>query len=109
MGVKWKNAMEKKGLKVNIGKTKVMCSEYGVGRVNKTSNYPCGVCGFGVGEKNSNSIACTKCRHWIHKRCSGVKIELRNLLKLKLKITHVENASLRYKVAVDSQMIKSCS
>ena len=54
--------MEKKGLKVNIGKTKVMCSEYGVGRVNKTSNYPCGVCGFGVGEENSNSIACTKCR-----------------------------------------------
>ena len=88
--VTWKNAMEKKGLKVNIGKTKVMCSEYGVGRVNKTSNYPCGVCGFGVGEENSNSIACTKCRHWIHKRCSGVKIELRKLTK-----TQIENYTCR--------------
>ena len=82
--VTWKNEMEKKGLKVNIGKTKVMCSEYGMGRVNKTSNYPCGVCGFGVGEENSNSIACTKCRHWIHKRCSGVKVELRKLSKAKI-------------------------
>ena len=42
--VTWKNAMEKKGLKVNIGKTKVMCSEYGMGRVNNTSDYPCKWC-----------------------------------------------------------------
>ena len=69
----WKDEMEKKGLKVNIGKTKVMCSQYGKGRVNKTARYPCGVCGWGVGEEYSNSIACTKCRLWIHKRCSGLK------------------------------------
>ena len=68
----WKNEIEKKGLKVNIGKTKVLCSEYGKGKVNKTSNYPCGVCEFGVGEENSNSFACTKCRTWIHKKCTGV-------------------------------------
>ena len=48
--------MEKTGYKVNIGKTKVMRSEYGMGRVNTTSNYPCGVRGFGVGEENSMDI-----------------------------------------------------
>ena len=31
--------------------------------------YPCYVCGKGVGR---NSVQCTKCQHWVHKRCSGV-------------------------------------
>ena len=31
--------------------------------------YPCFVCGKGVGR---NSVQCTKCQHWVHKRCSGV-------------------------------------
>ena len=57
--------MEKEGLKKNIAKTQVMCSEYVKGRVKKTSNCPCGLC---VVEENSNSIACIKCsRHWVHK------------------------------------------
>ena len=71
--VAWKGAMEKKGLKVNIGKTKVMCSELGKGRVNKSANDPCGVCGNGVG---INSILCTKCNHWVHKRCTKIKKSL---------------------------------
>jgi hypothetical protein len=68
--IAWKTAMEKKGLKVNMGKTKVMCSERGRGNVNKSTNYPCGVCGLGVGD---NSIFCTKCSQWVHKRCTKLK------------------------------------
>ena len=30
----------------------------------------CGVCGTGVG---SNSIQCTSCHKWVHKKCSGIK------------------------------------
>ena len=32
--------------------------------------WPCGVCGKGVGR---NSIQCTECEKWVHKRCSGIK------------------------------------
>jgi hypothetical protein len=32
--------------------------------------FPCGVCGKGAG---SNSIMCTPCGKWVHKRCSGVR------------------------------------
>ena len=48
----WKNAMEKKGLRVNVGQKQVMCSEHGKGKVNKSTNFPCGVCGLGV-QRNS--------------------------------------------------------
>ena len=34
-----------------------------------TGKYPCEVCGKGVG---SNSIKCTSCNAWIHKKCSGI-------------------------------------
>ena len=40
-----------------------------MGKVIKTGAYPCGVCSKGVG---SNSIQCTSCKAWIHKRCSGI-------------------------------------
>ena len=32
--------------------------------------YPCSVRGKGVGR---NSVQCTKCQQWVHKRCSGVQ------------------------------------
>ena len=34
---------------------------------------PCGVCGKGV---QANSVQCTVCKKWIHKRCSGVRGDL---------------------------------
>ena len=37
--------------------------------VIRSGRYPCGVCGRGVGQ---NSILCTTCRLWCHKRCSGL-------------------------------------
>jgi hypothetical protein len=66
---RWKVGMEERGLKVNMGKTKVMRCRDGTGQTQKTGKYPCGVCGKGVG---SNSIQCTSCNAWIHKRCSGI-------------------------------------
>ena len=32
--------------------------------------FPCAVCRSGVG---SNSIFCNGCKHWVHKKCSGLK------------------------------------
>ena len=32
--------------------------------------FPCAVCHTGVG---SNSIFCNGCKHWVHKKCSGLK------------------------------------
>ena len=36
--------------------------------VQKAARWLCGVCGRGVG---SNSIQCTSCHKWVHKKCSG--------------------------------------
>jgi len=38
--------------------------------VQKAARWPCGLCGRGVG---SNSIQCTSCHKWVHKKCSGIK------------------------------------
>jgi len=38
--------------------------------VQKAARWPCGVCGRCVG---SNSIQCTSCHKWVHKKCSGIK------------------------------------
>ena len=38
-----------------------------------SGKWPCGVCGKGV---QTNSVQCTLCKKWIHKRCSGVRGDL---------------------------------
>ncbi len=69
---KWKEAMEKKGMKVNVGKTKVMFG--GERRVKEEfvarPKWPCAMCGKGVG---ANSVKCTKCQLWVHGKCIGVQ------------------------------------
>ena len=48
--------------------------DQGGGEGNTEEVYPCAVCGENVedfGEKASNSIQCTKCRRWVHEKCSG--------------------------------------
>ena len=32
--------------------------------------WPCGVCGRGV---DNNSIQCTNCKKWVHRKCSDIK------------------------------------
>ena len=57
-------------MRVNMNKTKVMISGERDKPVQKSARWPCGVCGRGVG---SNSVQCTSCRKWVHKKCSGIK------------------------------------
>ena len=72
---RWKSAIEKKGLKVNMGKTKVMVSGEGGERVISRID-PCGVCDKRV---KANSVLCIGCQKWVHKRCSGVKCALKKV------------------------------
>ena len=55
---KWRKGMEEKGLRVNLGKTKVMKCEVRTGQAENSGKFPCGVCRKGIG---ANSILCTKC------------------------------------------------
>ena len=71
----WKERLEVKGLKVNVGKTKAMCSRYDALNTSITSvKVLCGVCWKGV---RTNSILCLSCRKWVHKQCFGIRESLR--------------------------------
>ena len=69
----WRASLLGKGLKVNAGKTKVMVGSSGGEMIVNSGKWPCGVCGKGV---QANSVQCTVCKKWIHKRCSGVRGDL---------------------------------
>ena len=62
--------MEKKGLRVNAGKTKIMICGMGLDLLQSSGEFPCAVCRTGVGR---NSIFCNGCKHWVHKKCIGLK------------------------------------
>ncbi|MBJ5468736.1 hypothetical protein JGG40_23790 [Salmonella enterica subsp. enterica serovar Derby] len=70
---KWKASLETKGLRVNVGKTKIMVGGEGPRRVEEMGKWRCGVCRKGVGR---NSLQCTNCLKWVHKRCSQMKGKL---------------------------------
>jgi hypothetical protein len=72
---RWKSVIERKGLKVNMGKTKVMVSGEGGERVVSGID-PCGVCDKRV---KANSVLCIGCKKWVHKTCSGVKGALKKV------------------------------
>ena len=42
----------------------------GTGPPAELDEFPCTVCRTGMG---SNSIFCNDCKHWVHKKCSGLK------------------------------------
>src|SRR6266446_4178714 len=68
--------MEEKGLRVNMGKTKVMKCQVRAGQAENSGKWPCGVCRKGVGR---NSILCRSCNKWNHKKCSGVTGRLKDV------------------------------
>jgi hypothetical protein len=70
----WKEGLEVRGLRVNVGKTKVMRCQVGSGKVVKSGKWPCGVCGKGVGR---NSVECATCEKWIHMKCTNLKRKLK--------------------------------
>ena len=65
-----KEAMEEKGLRVNAGKTKIMICGTVLDLMRSSGKFPHAVCHTGLG---SNSIFCKGCKHWVHKKCSGLK------------------------------------
>ena len=58
---------------MNTGKYKVMVGSSDGKMIVNSVKWPCGVCGKGV---HANSVHCTLCIKWIHKRCSGVHGDL---------------------------------
>ena len=66
----WKEGMERKGLRVNMKKTKLMVSGLGLDLLRDSGAFPCAVCRSGVGV---SSIQCSQCMYWVHKKCSGVR------------------------------------
>ena len=69
--LKWKEAFENKGLKVNLGKIKVMvCGGITKDGMSKSKVDPCGVCTLRV---KANSVLCLQFGKWIHGRCAGMK------------------------------------
>ena len=67
----WKDGLEEKRLKVNVGMTKVLCSRHDILKPKIASvKFPCGVCMKGVGV---NSVLCLSCWNWVRKQCSGIK------------------------------------
>jgi len=46
--------------------------------MQKAVRWPCGVCGRGVG---NNSIECTSCQKWVHRKCSGIKGSMYKVMK----------------------------
>ena len=66
----WRLEMEIKGLRVNMGKTKLMVSGSNLDVLKKSGKYLCGVCQAGVGR---NAVQCGGYRQWVHKKCRGIK------------------------------------
>ena len=63
----------KEELRVNAGKMKI-CG-MGLNLMQSSGEFPCAICHIGVG---SNSIFCNGCKHWVHKKCSGLKCLTKN-------------------------------
>ena len=64
-----KDALEMRGKKVNLSKTKLPVTGKKA-EIIESGQHPCAVCGQGVGV---NSVLCDSCNKWCHKRCSGLR------------------------------------
>jgi len=79
----WKDNVESRGIRVNMNKTKDKVISGECQKLwQKTVRWPCGVCSKGVG---SNSLQCTSCQKWVHKKCSGIKGSV-----LKVAVIHLQ-------------------
>ena len=66
--LKLKEAFESKGLKVSLGKTKVMVSgSITKDGFSKSKVDPCGICCL---REKANSVLCVQCGKLIHSRCA---------------------------------------
>ena len=74
----WKQGLESRGLRVNLAKTKVLVSRKADKPLVPSGRWPCAVCRSGVGR---NSIKCTRCKLWTHKRCTNIRGRLTRKLE----------------------------
>jgi len=74
----WKDTLENTGTRVSVNKTKVMISGEWQKVVQKAVIWPCAVCGRGVG---NNSMRCTSCQKWVHRKCSDIKGSMYKVMK----------------------------
>ena len=65
----WKTGMDSKGLHINMMETKFLVSGVDHDVLKKSGKYPCAACSSGV---DNNSIQCSQCIQWVHKKCSGI-------------------------------------
>ena len=65
----WRKTFESKGMRVNLGKNKLMVSGMEEEAFDSKID-PCGVCGTRV---MPNSVLCTACGKWVHARCTDKK------------------------------------
>jgi len=74
-------------MRVNMNKTKVMISGEWQKVMQKVVRWPCGVCSRGVQFTyqtvffHNNSIQCTSCQKWVHRKCSGIKGSMYKVMK----------------------------
>jgi len=66
------------GIRVNMNETKVMISGEWQKVMQKAVRWPCGVCDSGVG---SNSMQCTSCQKWVHKKCNAINGRMSKVMK----------------------------
>ena len=65
-----RSVMESKGLKVNLGKMKILISGKDCDSVTSSGECSRSVCGRGL---EVNFVLCTECEKWIQKCCSGLR------------------------------------
>ena len=66
----WKTLLEKREMKGNLEKTKVMALGRSPSEKKGSGQYLGSICSKGLGR---NSIKCRTCDLWCHKRCSGLQ------------------------------------
>jgi len=74
----WNDNVENRGMRVNTNKTKVMITGERQKVMQKAVRWPFAVCGRGIG---NNSIQCTSCQKWVHRKCSGIKGSMYKVMK----------------------------
>ena len=63
----WKAGMESKGLLVHMKKTKFLVLALAL--MSQSGKYPCVAC---LTRVSNNSIECSQCKLWVHKRCNVI-------------------------------------
>jgi len=67
-------------MRISMNKTKVMISGERQKVMQKAVRWPCGICGRGIGN-TGNSVQCTSCQKWVHRKCSGIKGTMCKVMK----------------------------